>query len=53
MTLVDRNSVGSGSRTVPKSAEPLVDGSVAMASRLAAWDKGDLKNGKETSQGER
>ena len=30
-------------RTVPKSAEPMVDGSVAMASRLAAWDKGDLK----------
>jgi hypothetical protein len=30
-------------RTIPKSAEPLVDGSVAMASRLAAWDKGDLK----------
>jgi hypothetical protein len=31
----------------------MVDGSVAMASRLAAWDKGDLKNGKERSQGER
>ena len=42
MTVVDRKSVESAARTFRSLRNRVVDGSVA-ASRLAAWDKGDLK----------
>jgi hypothetical protein len=53
MTVVDRNSVGSGSGPFRSLRNRWWAAPSRWPAGLAAWDKGDLKNGEERSQGER